>query len=381
MKSAHPTSKQSKALATDSELEGRRRERSISSLAVKAASIVGISTGILVALLARFAFSAPAIPLFFVSAIVSTVACLIAVSIVTSRRVKKGRELAKKIVQLGIAAEDSVATHGDELEMLLHELDQASRSVSERITRLRRIENYRQEFLGDVSHELQTPIFAVEGFAETLLEGALEDPSVNRSFVEKIHRNARRLSALVNDLSDISQIETGSLRMSRVSFDPAQLAQESVEALELAADQSGVQLFTFIGQGVGPVVGDRERVRQVVLNLLTNGIKYNNPGGSVELALWRSSEAEITFSVRDDGIGISAEDIPRVTERFFRVDKSRSRERGGTGLGLAIVKHIVEAHSTALQIQSRPGHGSTFSFALPVAGQSFPQQTVPPQET
>jgi len=367
-------------LATDSELENPRRERTIPGLALKAASIVGISTGLGVALVARFVFSVPAVPLAVVSLLLSGIATFVVVSVVTVRRLKTGREIASNMIELGLSPADD-ETHGDELDMLLHELDQASRSVRERITRLRRIENYRQEFLGDVSHELQTPIFAVEGFAETLLEGALEDPSVNRSFVEKIHRNARRLSALVNDLSDISQIETGSLRMSRVSFDPAQLAQESVEALEFVADQSGIQLFTFIGQGVGPVVGDRERIRQVVLNLLTNGIKYNNPGGTVELALWRNNDEEVTFSVRDDGIGISVEDIPRVTERFFRVDKSRSRERGGTGLGLAIVKHIVEAHGSVLQIQSRPGHGSTFSFALPATRQSGPPQTSPPEET
>jgi two-component system phosphate regulon sensor histidine kinase PhoR len=115
----------------------------------------------------------------------------------------------------------------------------------------------------------------------------------------------------------------------------------------------------------------------VLLNLLTNGIKYNNPGGSVELALWLSSDDEVTFTVRDDGIGMAEDDISRVTERFYRVDKSRSRERGGTGLGLAIVKHIVEAHQSRLQIQSRPGHGSTFSFALPVA----PDANPPNQDT
>jgi len=288
------------------------------------------------------------------------------------RRIRRAAESASDIRQLGIAEQSAPVGRGDELDHLTTSLEDAFDAVADRIRRLRRIENYRQEFLGDVSHELQTPIFAVEGFAETLLDGALEDQSVNRSFVEKIHKNARRLAVLVNDLSDISQIETGSLRMNSVPFDPKQLAQESIEALELPAEQASVRLYTFSGQDVGAVVGDRERIRQVILNLLTNGIKYNNPGGSVEIALWRSGENEITFSVIDDGIGISADEVPRVTERFYRVDKSRSRERGGTGLGLAIVKHIVEAHGSSLLIQSRPGHGSTFSFALPAAPEPSP---------
>ncbi|HUF09655.1 MAG TPA: ATP-binding protein [Rhodothermales bacterium] len=341
-------------------------------LALKTALVTGLASGLaagVVGLLIgyRLAFLPSAAVAFVVGCVT-----LLTVDRLVVRRMRRAAEIASNIRQLGIAEQSAPVGRGDELDDLITSLEDASDAVADRIRRLRRIENYRQEFLGDVSHELQTPIFAVEGFAETLLDGALEDQSVNRSFVEKIHKNARRLAVLVNDLSDISQIETGSLRMNRVAFDPKQLAQESIEALELPAEQARVRLYAFSGQDVGAVMGDRERVRQVILNLLTNGIKYNNPGGSVEIALWRSGENEITFSVIDDGIGISADEVPRVTERFYRVDKSRSRERGGTGLGLAIVKHIVEAHGSSLLIQSRPGHGSTFSFALPAAPEPSP---------
>ena len=347
-------------------------------LASKAALAAGLAGGIAAGMIGLLI--EPRLAFFLCAAVAIGVGgvTFLAVDRLVVQRIRKAAEIASHIRQLGVADEGAPIGKGDELDDLTTSLEDASVAVADRIRRLRSIENYRQEFLGDVSHELQTPIFAVEGFAETLLDGALEDPSVNRAFVEKIHKNARRLAVLVNDLSDISQIETGSLRMNRVPFDPKQLAQESIEALELSAEQSSVRLYTFSGQDVGAVVGDRERVRQVILNLLTNGIKYNNPGGSVEMALWRSGENEITFSVTDDGIGISADDLPRVTERFYRVDKSRSRERGGTGLGLAIVKHIVEAHGSSLLIQSRPGHGSTFSFALPAALEPNPPKPPKP---
>ncbi len=341
-------------------------------LAWKTSIVVGVAAGIsagLVAFLLR-------LPMPGITAAVATTAAagagFFVVRALIVKRLVSASDLADHVRELGVPGDKKSNQNGDEIDRLTASLEHASESVAARIARLRRIENYRQEFLGDVSHELQTPIFAVEGFAETLLEGALEDPNVNRTFVEKIHRNARRLSALVNDLSDISQIETGSLRMNLVLFDPKQLAQESVESLEISAEHAEVRLYSFVSQGVASVVGDRERVRQVLLNLITNGIKYNNPGGSVELAVWQSDERSVTFSVTDDGIGIAPDDIPRVTERFYRVDKSRSRERGGTGLGLAIVKHIVEAHGSALLIQSKPGHGSTFSFALATASNPAP---------
>ena len=344
-------------------------------LASKAALASGLAGGVAACMIGLLI--EPRLAFFLSSAVAIGVGgvTFLAVDRLVVGRVQRAAKIASEIRDLGIAEGGGPVVSGDELDDLTTSLEEASAAVAYRIRRLRRIENYRQEFLGDVSHELQTPIFAVEGFAETLLDGALDDQSVNRSFVEKIHNNARRLAVLVNDLSDISQIETGSLRMNRVPFDPKQLVQESIEALELSAEQSGIRLYTFSGQDVGAVVGDRERVRQVILNLLTNGIKYNNPGGSVEIALWRSREDEITLSVTDDGIGMSPDDLPRVTERFYRVDKSRSRERGGTGLGLAIVKHIVEAHGSSLLIQSRPGHGSTFSFALPAAPQLNPTLT------
>ena len=255
----------------------------------------------------------------------------------------------------------------DELDALIRQVGRAGRALQDEVERLERVESYRREFLGDVSHELRTPIFAVTGFAETLLDGALDDDRVRRRFVEKVLQNARRLEALTSDLSDISKLETGRLQLDRAPFDVAALLAEVVDGLELAAAERGVDLAARPAPGLPPVVGDRARLRQVLTNLAENALKYNERGGSVELTARRRSAGDVRVAVVDDGIGIPAEALPRLTDRFFRVDKSRSRAEGGTGLGLAIVKHILEAHGGRLDVESRVGYGSTFSFALPAA--------------
>ena len=262
-------------------------------------------------------------------------------------------------------------TQRDELDELIQQVYRAGRALQQEIERLEELENYRREYLGDVSHELRTPIFAVSGFAESLLDGALEDDRVSRRFVEKIQANARRLDALTRDLAEISRIETGELQMTMEPFDLRMLVLEIVESLELMAAEREIQLGMHVAAGLPPVVGDRDRIRQVLANLVENAIKYNEAGGRVEVTARRpmgsgASGRSVRLAVVDDGIGIPAALIPRLTERFFRVDKSRSREQGGTGLGLAIVKHILEAHGQRLQIESRPGYGSTFAFQLPV---------------
>lgn len=255
--------------------------------------------------------------------------------------------------------------HGDELNALVWQVYRTGLALEKEIQGLRQMEHYRREYLGDVSHELKTPIFAIKGFAETLLQSALDDEEVRRSFVEKILSNADRLNHLAQDLSEIARIETGELKMTMAPFDLRQLVLEVTETLEHAARAKDVHLRHRIPAGLPPVAGDRERIRQVLVNLVDNAIKYNNAGGFVEVTA-RLSDGEMTIAVVDDGIGLAPQDIPRVTERFYRVDKSRSRSQGGTGLGLAIVKHILAAHDRKLHIESTLGKGATFSFTLPV---------------
>jgi two-component system phosphate regulon sensor histidine kinase PhoR len=253
----------------------------------------------------------------------------------------------------------------DELDSLRWEIYRTGQKLEHEIQEFKERENYRREFIGNVSHELKTPIFSVQGFAETLLDGALDDEEVNRTFLEKILRNVSRLENLARDLSAITKIETGEMEMSKESFDVATLFQEVHDSLELKAREKDVTLHLNVADELPTAYGDPNRLRRVLVNLTDNAIKYNEAGGTVTLRARADATDHVELSVADDGIGIPQEHVPRLTERFYRVDKSRSRNEGGTGLGLAIVKHILAAHDRSLTVESSPGEGSTFAFTLP----------------
>ncbi len=280
-------------------------------------------------------------------------------------RIEHVASILDEMVEEGSRNERVVSAKGDDLDRLVRRSDQALHAVRKRVAELNRADSFRREYVGDVSHEIKTPIFAIQGFAETLLNGALSDPSVNRGFVEKIFSHASRLNALAKDLSEISRLETGALKLSMAPFGARPMLHEVVESLEEAARRKGIDVRINVDDEAGVVEGDRERICQVLTNLLDNAIKYTNEGGWVEVRADRGPPGQVRFSVEDAGIGIESEDVHRITERFYRVAKSRSRDEGGTGLGLSIVKHILAAHGTALRIESRVGEGSTFSFTLP----------------
>jgi two-component system phosphate regulon sensor histidine kinase PhoR len=253
-----------------------------------------------------------------------------------------------------------------ELRELSESINMMATRARADITEMKRLERVRSEFLGNVSHELRTPIFSVQGYIETLIDGAVDDPSVRDDFLNKAHQNVLRLHSLLTDLIEISRIESGEMKMSFRYFDAAEHFRSIVEELRPTAEMAGIGLhFEVIGGSGGDtsVLGDRERLKQVIVNLVENAIKYNRPDGRVDVEL-ELVDSEAIVSVRDTGIGIPEDDIPRIFERFYRVNKDRSRAVGGSGLGLAIVKHILEAHGTQIRVESRPGVGSTFSFRL-----------------
>ena len=254
----------------------------------------------------------------------------------------------------------------DELDLLLKRSIRASDTVSKELVRLNKIENYRKEFIGDISHELKTPIFAIQGFIETLLNGAIHDDNVNEVFLKKTMRNVNRLIYLTNDLMEISRLETGELKSNIKEMYLRDVVLDVVESLQYKAQKENIEIRVKDFDKNIQVRADRNQVKQILINLIENGMKYNKPGGYVEIAVtdYKNKKDKLLLYVKDTGIGIEKEDLKRVTERFFRVDKSRSREKGGTGLGLAIVKHIVEAHGEKLFIESSPEEGSTFSITL-----------------
>jgi two-component system phosphate regulon sensor histidine kinase PhoR len=248
----------------------------------------------------------------------------------------------------------------------LKELETEIKKMYERtqndIASMKKLEQARTEFLGNVSHELRTPIFAIQGYIETLLSGAINDEKVNKGFLEKAGFHTYNLNNLLNDLIDISMIESGQMKMSFRYFAINEYLEGLVKDFTPMAEEKGLKLIYKPIRSDLELFGDKDRLRQVFVNLLTNAIKYTETG-EVEL-LVKEEEKNALITVKDTGTGIPEEDLSRIFERFYRVDKVRSRAVGGTGLGLAIVKHIIEAHGSKVTVKSHPGMGSEFSFYL-----------------
>lgn len=223
---------------------------------------------------------------------------------------------------------------------------------------------YRRKFLGDISHELKTPIFNIQGYVHSLLDGGLEDEKVNALFLKKAAKNLERLNTIVEDLESISRLESGELILEMQNFDIKALACEVFEDLEFKAQERKIQLEFKDGAAQNyRVRADRESIRQVLMNLVNNSIKYGKDEGVTKVGFY-DMDRYILIEVADNGIGIAKKHLNHVFDRFYRADKSRSRARGGSGLGLSIVKHIVEAHKQTIHVRSTPQMGSTFGFTL-----------------
>ena len=235
------------------------------------------------------------------------------------------------------------------------------------LTELRRLEQVRTEFVANVSHELRTPLTAIQGYLETLLSGALEDRAHARRFLEVVARHTERLGRLLNDLTDLSNIELGKISLRIEPTELGEVVDSVTGIIRLRAQSAGVTLDAVLAADLPRVRADRDRLAQILINLVDNAVKYTPAGGQVTVSAHATSPGLVEVAVRDTGVGIPAPDLPRITERFYRVDKARSRELGGTGLGLAIVKHLVIAHGGELRIASEVDKGTLVRFTLPTA--------------
>ncbi len=231
------------------------------------------------------------------------------------------------------------------------------------ITRLKDQEVFRREFLGNLAHELKTPVFSIQGYILTLLDGGLDDPNVNRNFLERAAKATDRMANILEDLDQITKLEVDELKMEKRSFDLVDLILEIFESFELKAKEKKIKIKLDKFYTPIYVTADRVKIGQVFTNLIGNSIAYGNESGETKINLL-VFESLVTIEVIDNGPGIDSKEIPRLFERFYRIEKSRNRNDGGSGLGLAIVKHILESHGQNIQVRSEVGKGSTFSFSL-----------------
>ena len=255
--------------------------------------------------------------------------------------------------------------NNDIVEQVNRDVMSWAESQIDEITNLRETDTFRKEFIGNLAHELKTPIFNIQGFILTLLEGGMDDPEINRKFLLKAAKNVERMSGLLEDLDVITKMEAGNLDIELVSFDLLDIIRETIESLEPKAKRNNINLSVIRGMDASKVMvkGDAAKLVQVLTNLIVNSINYGKEGGRTEVRYYDADDT-VLVEVADSGIGIREEDLPRVFERFYRVDKSRSRHAGGSGLGLAICKHIIETHGQTINVRSTYGEGSTFSFTL-----------------
>lgn len=270
-----------------------------------------------------------------------------------------------KVLSEAISTVDDEGHPRDERESLDDIIEWANSQVND-IKSLRKKDSFRKEFIGNLAHELKTPLFNIQGFVMTLMENDLKDEALVRNFLQKANKNVDRMTELIEDLDAITKLESDSLEMTLVPCNIVELLHETLEDAEQTAKEKNIQLTLDLPKnakdGVN-VLCSSLQMKQVLSNLVANSIHYGKKGGSSVLKL-ENKRSAVKISVTDDGIGIAASDLTRIFERFYRVDKSRSRHAGGSGLGLAIVKHIIESHGQKIAVASKPNEGTTFSWEL-----------------
>jgi two-component system phosphate regulon sensor histidine kinase PhoR len=273
--------------------------------------------------------------------------------LIHNQKVKKTKEEKHKTIQAA------------SLESVHQEVLGWSKEYEHEISELKQLEKYRKDYIGNISHELKTPLFTILGYISTLLDGGLEDESINIKYLERSEKNLNRLINIVKELESISQLESGELKLNMEKFNIKELTDDIIESFEMKADAKKIRIY--YGKNYDrpiPVIADKSQITKLITNLIGNAIKYGYANtGKVKISFF-DMDKNLLIEVTDNGPGISKEDLPRIYERFYRTDKARSRELGGTGLGLAIVKHIVEAHKQSIYTRSTLGIGTTFGFTL-----------------
>lgn len=271
-----------------------------------------------------------------------------------------------KLGQKKAGLKKKIETGEDIIADVNREVVEWANDQSREIDDLKKMEAYRREFIGNLAHELKTPVFNMQGYISTLIdeeESEEEEASIRKKYLRNAEKNIERMISLIQDLDTVSRLESGTTQLEVERFDIVEIVREVMELQEMRAKERSIRLLLKENYTSIYVMGDVNSIRQVVTNLIVNSIIYGNEGGMTKVSFHDMDEYILT-EVADDGPGISEEHLPRLFERFYRVDKSRSRNQGGTGLGLAIVKHIIEAHRQTINVRSKPGKGATFSFTL-----------------
>lgn len=295
------------------------------------------------------------------------------ISLLTSRIfielfiIRRIRKVCRSIEEMQTTKKDKKYSHkfeSYELDRLEKEVNRLIYEKTHEIDQLKELEKYRRGFLENVAHELRTPIFSIQGYLHTLMDGAIHDDKVNLRFLNKAAKNVDNLTALIEDLIIISTLESGKHKIEKSKFNICHEIQEVIESLEWAAKQKDINI-SFQNNELNniEVFADQKKIRQVLVNLIDNSIKYGKKNGQTIVKIYDMG-IDVNISISDNGEGIEKMHLARIFERFYRIDKSRSRVQGGTGLGLAIVKHFIEAHKQSINVESSPGVGTTFRFSL-----------------
>lgn len=272
------------------------------------------------------------------------------------------RTLYKLIYSSGMITDMDNQTNFDEVEEQIKEWSREKQPI---IQQLKAQEKYRKEFIGDVAHELKTPIFNIQGYILTLADGGLYDEKINKKYLRKAQKNIDRMILMVEDLDLISKLETGELKPLKKAFNLSEMIVEAMEEVEMSAIDKDIRVKFNPPKEILWAYAERSHILQVAINLIMNSIKYGKKGGKTTIKIENNPiKSKYYISVEDNGIGIDKEDLPRIFERFYRVDKSRSRKQGGSGLGLSIVKHTLEVHEENIEVVSELGKGTTFKFTI-----------------